>query len=72
MLRLAMAEAGAAPATTAMIGDTSYDMEMAKAAGAAAIGVTWGSHDAAELRRSGADVVATSAHQLVSLLEALP
>ena len=27
-----------------MIGDTSYDMEMARAAGVAAIGVNWGYH----------------------------
>ncbi|PZU09573.1 HAD-IA family hydrolase [Sphingomonas sp.] len=72
MLWQAMADAGAGPGTTAMIGDTSYDMEMAKAAGVAAIGVAWGYHSADLLREAGADVVATHASQLIALLEALP
>jgi phosphoglycolate phosphatase len=71
MLELAMAEAGATPQTTAMIGDTSYDMIMAKAAGCAAIGVAWGYHNGDELRDGGADVVAESPSDLVALLEAL-
>jgi len=71
MLELAMAEAGAAPQTTAMIGDTSYDMMMAKAAGCAAIGVAWGYHNADELRDGGADMVAGSPSDLVTMLEAL-
>lgn len=44
MLEAALAEAGVAPARAAMIGDTSFDMEMARAAGCAAIGVSWGYH----------------------------
>ena len=71
MLELAMAEAGAAPATTAMIGDTSYDMMMAKAAGCAAVGVAWGYHNSDELMEGGADVVAESPGALVAILEAL-
>lgn len=72
MLELAMAEAGAVPATTAMIGDTSYDMMMAKAAGCTAIGVAWGYHNADALRDGGADVVADRPSELVAILEALP
>lgn len=72
MLELAMAEAGAVPETTAMIGDTSFDMIMAKSAGCTAIGVAWGYHDAEELREGGADVVADSPSDLVAILEALP
>jgi phosphoglycolate phosphatase len=53
----AMAEAGAAPADTLVIGDTGWDMGMAKAAGATAIGALWGYHDAAELSLAGADVL---------------
>ncbi len=71
MLEQAMADAGAGPASTAMIGDTSYDMAMAKAAGCAAIGVAWGYHAADELREAGADAVAAHASELVALLEAL-
>ena len=57
MLAAAMAEAGASPATTVMIGDTGFDMAMAAAAGARAIGVGWGYHDAAELWAAGAHAV---------------
>ncbi|WP_404712447.1 HAD-IA family hydrolase [Sphingomonas sp. MMS24-J13] len=71
MLQQAIADAGAAPETTMMIGDTSYDMAMAKAAGAWAIGVSWGYHNEAELWTAGADRVATHASQLVDMLEAL-
>jgi phosphoglycolate phosphatase len=72
MLEQAMADAGAVPQTTAMIGDTSFDMAMAKAAGCAAIGVSWGYHNERELLESGADVVADHPSALVAILEALP
>lgn len=72
MLEQAMADAGASPATTAMIGDTSFDMEMAKAAGCAAIGVAWGYHNEQALTDGGADVVASHPSALVAILEALP
>lgn len=71
MLHAAIAEAGATPATTAMIGDTSFDIEMAAAAGAHAIGVAWGYHHAGELHAAGARDVATHARDLPALLEAL-
>jgi phosphoglycolate phosphatase len=44
MLRAALAETGVAPENAVMIGDTSFDMEMAQAAGIAGIGVAWGYH----------------------------
>ena len=44
MLMAALAEAGTAARHAVMIGDTSYDMEMARAAGMVAIGVSWGYH----------------------------
>jgi len=72
MLEQAMADAGAAPQTTAMIGDTSFDMAMAKAAGCAAIGVSWGYHNEQELFEGGADIVADHPSALVGILEALP
>jgi phosphoglycolate phosphatase len=64
MLRRAMADAGAEPATTAMIGDTTYDILMARNAGTAAIGVAWGYHPAEELRAAGAHAVAEAAHEV--------
>lgn len=57
MLLRAMAEAGAGPRTTVMIGDTVFDVEMAIAADAFAIGVGWGYHDSEELRVAGAAVI---------------
>lgn len=71
MVLQAMAEARAAPASTVVIGDTSFDIAMAKAAGAAAIGVAWGYHDRAELLAEGADLVAEHPSQLLGLLEQL-
>ena len=71
MVEAAMAEAGASPATTAMIGDTSFDIVMARAAGAHAIGVAWGYHTMHELLASGAGHVVEHAAALPAQLEAL-
>ncbi len=68
MLRLAMAEAGAAPTDTVMIGDTAYDMAMSVAAGARAIGVDWGYHDVATLLDAGAETVVADTTALRTLL----
>lgn len=71
MVEAAIAEAGATPATTAVIGDTSFDMAMARAAGAHAIGVAWGYHAAEELTEAGAHHVAGHARDLPGHLEGL-
>lgn len=71
MIEQAMADAGAAPETTIMIGDTSYDMAMARAAGVTAIGVTWGYHGADELREAGAHHVAAHPLDILELVKAL-
>ncbi len=49
---------GISPADTIVIGDSIYDMEMAKAAGANALGVSWGYGAATDLKRAGADMIA--------------
>ncbi len=69
MLRAAMAEAEATPETTVMIGDTAFDMAMARAAATRAIGVEWGYHPPAELVAAGADALAGDAAALGRLLE---
>jgi phosphoglycolate phosphatase len=51
-----------------MIGDTSFDMLMAKAFGCQAIGVTWGYHTEAVLRESGADVLVSGFDELEHVL----
>ncbi|HEX8485280.1 HAD-IA family hydrolase [Sphingomonas sp.] len=66
MLLAAMADARASE--TVMIGDTSFDMAMAKAAGVRAVGVAWGYHDVADLIAGGADVVASEVAMLPGLL----
>lgn len=45
MVLAALAETGVAPEHAVMVGDTSFDMAMAKAAGVRGIGVSWGYHD---------------------------
>jgi len=64
MLEEAMFEAGATPGETVMIGDTGYDMQMARAAGTRGIGVDWGYHHPHELQAAGAEWVAESPTQL--------
>ena len=44
MLYAALSDTGVQAEDAVMIGDTSYDMHMAKAAGLHAFGVTWGNH----------------------------
>jgi phosphoglycolate phosphatase len=57
MILKAMEETGTAPHHTVMIGDTSFDMAMAKAAGVHAIGVAWGYHQRDTLLHAGAELV---------------
>ena len=71
MVELAMAEAGAAPGTTVMIGDTSYDMMMGRAAGTRALGVAWGYHPAEELSAAGAHAIAETVASLPLHMETL-
>jgi phosphoglycolate phosphatase len=70
MVVQAMADAGAAPQTTVVIGDTSFDMLMAVSAGARAIGVDWGYHHRDELIEAGADAVAERPADVLELMEA--
>lgn len=54
MIHQAMDETGANPAETVMIGDTHFDMAMARAARVEAIGVGWGYQNAQDLLEAGA------------------
>jgi phosphoglycolate phosphatase len=71
MVLKAMAETGVMAAETVVIGDTSFDMEMSRAAGATPIGVTWGYHPAEELRASGAAAVLEHPSELIHCLQSL-
>ena len=65
MLYKAMAETGTDARATVMIGDTTFDMEMARNAGTLAIGAAWGYHEVEELIRAGA-------HRVVERYDELP
>ncbi|HSF12315.1 MAG TPA: HAD-IA family hydrolase [Erythrobacter sp.] len=69
MLEAALFEAGAQPHQAVMIGDTSFDMLMARSAGVRAVGVSWGYHAPHELLASGAASVANSMAELAEALE---
>ncbi len=63
MIEKAMNDAGASYDQTVMIGDTSFDMQMAQNARVGGIGVNWGYHDDHELLNHGArSVVKDSDH----------
>lgn len=67
MALAAMADAGAEPKRTILVGDTSFDMAMAVAAGASGIGAGWGYHEADELLAAGALAVAGSPAEISRL-----
>ena len=68
MVEQAIADAGATPATSIVIGDTSFDMAMAVAAGAIGIGAGWGYHASQELIEAGAVAVAERPLEVLELI----
>jgi phosphoglycolate phosphatase len=68
MVDQAIADAGAAPETTIVIGDTSFDMAMALAARATGIGAGWGYHDEHVLIEAGAVAVADAPGDVLTLV----
>ncbi len=52
MVLTAMAETGVEPRNTVLVGDTRFDMDMARAAGVTPIGVDWGYHPADTLHNA--------------------
>lgn len=71
MLLAALRDTGREPRATVMIGDTSYDMEMARAAGCRRLGVAWGYHSRGELLEAGAERVIDGYAGLLPALEEL-
>ncbi|MDO6728497.1 HAD-IA family hydrolase [Marinovum sp. 2_MG-2023] len=66
MLQAALDETGVAAADAVMVGDTSYDMDMAKAAGITGIGVSWGYHPRSALK--SADLILDDMAELPAVL----
>jgi phosphoglycolate phosphatase len=71
MVLAAMQDAGAEAENTVVVGDTIYDIEMARAAGASGIGVTWGYHPRAALEGAGALAVIDRFANLVPTLDSI-
>ncbi|MEP9377855.1 HAD-IA family hydrolase [Aquabacter sp. CN5-332] len=71
MVHQAMAELGGMAGATVVVGDTTYDMQMAKAAGAWAVGVTWGYHHHSQLVAAGADMLVEDAAALPAAVSTL-
>lgn len=69
MVLAALEDVGLTSDQAVMIGDTSYDMDMARHAGVAGIGVDWGYHDAALLRAAGAETVLHGYAELLPYLK---
>jgi phosphoglycolate phosphatase len=68
MVEQAIADSGASPHTTVVVGDTSFDMAMAAAAGASGIGAGWGYHESEELIAAGAVAVAERPRDVLQLI----
>lgn len=69
MLLAAMREMGVEANHTVMVGDTSFDMIMARAAGCYAIGVGWGYQTIEELEESGAHEIVMTPEELRNSLK---
>ena len=69
MLLQALEATGTRPEDAVFIGDTTFDMEMARAAKLSALGVAWGYHTPDRLLAAGAHRVANSVGELGSYLQ---
>jgi phosphoglycolate phosphatase len=67
-VRHVLVKLAAVPATTCLVGDSPYDVETAQNAGVAFIGVTTGTHTAAQLRDAGATVICASLYEVAGHL----
>ncbi len=68
MIFQAMSETGALLENTIMIGDTTFDMQMAANAGVKSVGVTWGYHSADDVKSAGATYIINQFHELIPVL----
>lgn len=69
MVRACLSETGVAPDRAVMVGDTTFDIEMGRAAGIATVGVRWGYHRAPALGAAGADRIIGRFADLVPALD---
>ncbi len=71
MVQAALDDTGMEAAQAVMIGDTSYDIEMGRAAGLRTIGVAWGYHPLDALAAAGVDHIVHDFNELEALLTRL-
>jgi len=69
MVSQAIADADAAPETSIVVGDTTFDMAMAVNAHARGIGAGWGYHDAGDLLDAGAVAVADQPLDVLAVIQ---
>ncbi|HSM40621.1 MAG TPA: HAD-IA family hydrolase [Afifellaceae bacterium] len=69
MVLEACGETGIEPERAIVVGDTRFDMDMARAAGASPVGVSWGYHPVDALRESGAVAVLRQFDDLDGIVE---
>lgn len=71
MILNCLAATGVQPRDTVMVGDTEFDMAMARAAGCRALGVAWGYHPLDRIRAGGAEGIAESFEELETMLQVM-
>jgi phosphoglycolate phosphatase len=69
MIMAALAEAGVNADATVMVGDTSFDMTMARNASVGALGVSWGYHRPDLLVAAGAHSVVSAGAELIAAID---
>lgn len=69
ILSAAIAESGAKEHEAIMIGDTIYDMEMARKINVKSLAVLWGYHHEEQLKQSGANQIISDPSQIFDILE---
>ncbi len=68
MVESALSETGTSITRAVMVGDTTFDIEMARNAGVFAIGVGWGNHPIPALEQAGADHIVQSMKDLPQVI----
>ena len=68
MVEAALDAVGLDAGRAVMVGDTTYDMDMARYANVPGIGVDWGYHPAPDLVAVGAETVLSAFDQLIPYL----
>ncbi len=69
MVEALLREFAVAPERALMVGDTVFDLQMARSAGVAAVGVTWGNHGRDQLQEAAPSRLVDSVDELAAYLD---